>query len=600
LLIIGRAGELPEAGSVWGTGGWIEPEEREALDWLTLARFCGWGAEVARLPLTESDLRRGRRWVVVAADPELFGEPATAQLRSRLEHEALLLVARAAAAGSPFAHLAGAARGGGATRGDVVRWSGPGRSTTWRFRGDFEAVQLETEADTASWAALGDVPLVVARPVGRGVVATIAFHPSRARDADGAATALLKHLLVWGAPAPVAWLDFAGTLVLRMDDPGGAQNVHWARWSYPKLGEEDWAAISAHLQKRDARLSIGYVSGWVDDGDPRRGVLTVDGKRARRVAGHVHPSPLVRYEDRGGHRPGTAHDYVAEYRGIEALRAGGLGDVELHGYTHVYPDGAAWAAAADRYEATSWYRELGQTAQPALAARSREHHPLVLGIGALRRYFDVDPTTLICPGDEWTDDALVYALELGLQLVSSYYLAVRHGGRFAWTMHVCGPYLDDAKPGWFDAGLPVVGCFHDSDLADGGVDWMDHWLERWCEAGAERLIDLRELAAAVGCQLSIEDGSAGPRLTVRADKAPALVRPLAVAVRLSDAPVPSPLTVALDGREVTVPVDRAVDGVGRLTLPAEPAGVAPAAVSRRREGRLRPPPGRRPSSRSSP
>jgi hypothetical protein len=569
LLIIGREEDLPEAGSVWGTGGWIEPEEREALDWLTLARFCGWGTKVARLPLTESDLRRGGRCVVVAADPERLGEPLTAQLRSRLDKEALLLVARAAAAESPFAELAGAARGEAETRGNVIRWTGPGGGTTWRCRTDLEAVQLAAAAETASWATLGDAPVVVARSIGRGVVATIAFHPSRARDTDGSVTSLLKHLLVWGAPAPAAWLDFSDTLVLRMDDPGGAQNVHWRSWSYSKLSESDWAAICAHLREHEARLSIGYVPGWVDDGDSRRGDLTVDGRRPHRIAGRVHPSPLVRYEDRSGHRPGTLHDYVAEYQGIQALRTGGLGDVELHGYTHVHPDYAAWAAAPDRYEAMSWYRELGPRAQSVLAAQSREQHPLSLGLAALRRYFDVHPTTLICPGDEWTEDALAYALELRLQLVSSYYLALRDSDRFAWTTHVCAPYLDDAKANWFDAGLPVVGTFHDFDVAEHGVGWLAGWLDAWAACGAARFLDLRELAGAVGRRLELRRAGDALVLEVDSDGAPPLVRPLPVAFRVDGESVPSTLLVSVDGTELSIPVGRLDAGSGRVLVPPD-------------------------------
>src|SRR5262249_61372960 len=128
------------------------------------------------------------------------------------------------------------------------------------------------------WATVAEAPILAVRHVGQGAIATLGFHPSETRDADGAATALVKHLLIAGSPASVAWLDFEGCLVLRMDDPGGAQNVYLRCWASRKLGEEDWAALGEVLGRRQARLSIGYVSGWVDDGDSFRGRLTVAGR----------------------------------------------------------------------------------------------------------------------------------------------------------------------------------------------------------------------------------------------------------------------------------------------------------------------------------
>jgi hypothetical protein len=175
-----------------------------------------------------------------------------------------------------------------------------------------------------------------------------------------------------------------------------------------------------------------------------------------------------------------------EFHGIQALRTAGLGDVELHGYTHIHPDTEAWARAPDRYEggpALSWYRELGTAAHATLAARPLEQHPLALGVAALQHYFHVCPTTLVCPGDQWTPEVPERALDLGLQLVGSYYLAMRQGDRFCWTQHVCAPYLNEPNPAWFDAGLPVVGYFHDRELALEGVDWISRWLDHWQAAG---------------------------------------------------------------------------------------------------------------------
>src|SRR5439155_4697413 len=177
-----------------------------------------------------------------------------------------------------------------------------------------------------------------------------------------------------------------------------AQNVHLRSWSHAKLGEREWAAIGARLREQRARLSVAYVAGWVDDGDPARGVLEVAGQRPERVPGRVYPSPLVTYRDRAGHAPGTLQDYAAEYRGIQALRAAGLADVELHGYTHIHPDVAAWAGAPDRYEATSWFRELGRAAEAALAGRREDERPLARALATFREHFGAQPTTLICPG----------------------------------------------------------------------------------------------------------------------------------------------------------------------------------------------------------
>jgi hypothetical protein len=373
--------------------------------------------------------------------------------------------------------------------------------------------------------------------------------------------------LIWGPDAPAAWLDFEGTLVLRMDDPGGAQNVYSRTWSYPKLGEAEWAAIGADLRRRKARLSIGYVSGWVDDGDATRGGLTVSGQQPVRVPGRVYPSPLVSYQDRTGHAPGTVHDYEAEFRGIQRLRRAGLCDVELHGYTHIHRDRAAWAAAPDRYDAVAWYRELGASAAP-IPPSDGDQHPLDLGIAALHKYFNVRPTTLISPGDEWTDAVLARALDRGLYLANSYYLALRQGDRFCWATHVCAPYLDRPEHSWFDAGLPVVGYFHDREPALDGVDWLFRYLDEWQLAGARRLIDFRELAGALGRRIDLEDSGPRLRLLMTSESAPALVKPLPICVRTREGPLPSRLALSVDGREQWLEVQALPGEAGRVMLPA--------------------------------
>lgn len=572
MLVIPSQTELRASHPVWGTGGWLPPEQREALDWLTLSRFLGWEATVMRGSGLAHDvsLPAGLRWIILACDTGTLGEEGIAFLASQLTSEPILILARGDTPDGIWAGWTGVVPGTRQVTGRSLRWIGPGPERDWRSRKTLEANVLELSEGAVVWATLEGAPIVAGRQVGRGVMLTLGFHPSKARDVDGAVTAMLRHLLVWGALAPVAWFDWERTLVLRMDDPGGAQNVYKRDWCYPKLDEAAWAAISADLSQRNARMSIGYVSGWVDDGDTQRGDLRVDGRISHRTRGAIYPAPTVEYRDKAGHMPGTLHDYQSEFRGIQALRAQNLGDVELHGYTHMHPDSTSWAQAPDRYDSTAWFREFGGTATRMIAERSLHQDLLNLGVAGLYRYFGTYPTTLICPGDEWTNATLEGALGLGLHLVSSYYLALRHEDRFCWAQHVCAPYLNEPSAAWFDAGLPVVGYFHDLDPAIEGLDWISKWLDRWQEDGARRLIDFRELAAAVSRRLYLEESDRGLHLIVTSDGSPALVRPIEMNIASPQGSMPSQLLASLDGERQSLDIEHLGEGRGRVVLPCSP------------------------------
>jgi hypothetical protein len=388
------------------------------------------------------------------------------------------------------------ARTGRAAPGRALFWTGPGISTSWRCQSTVEAQALALAQETRTWAVLEREPAIVVRPCGRGLVATIAFHPSAARDADGAATALLRKLLVLGTRSPVAWLDLERTVVLRMDDPGSAEAAYHRAWAHPRLDAEGWAALGNELGRRDGRLSVGYSTGWVDDGDTAAGVLEIDGRPARRVPGSVRPSVSVRYTDRAGVAPGRVHDLAAQAKAIEALRRRGVAEVELHGFTHMHPDRVRWSRASDRTSNVAWYRELGSSLPGIDPLRS-----------ALER-FAVDwrarPTTVIPPGDEWSMETMNRALDLRLDLFDSYYLAIRNSEQWWWSQHVCSPYLDLAGDSWFTAGLPVVGYFHERDVALEGPAWFSERLDEWVAAGARRFIDFRELAVALACRPTID------------------------------------------------------------------------------------------------
>ena len=288
--------------------------------------------------------------------------------------------------------------------------------------------------------------------------------------------------------------------------------------------------MTSALRRHDARISLGYVPGWVDDGDPERGRLQVGGQDAPRQPGRIWHSPRVSYLDVKGHRPGTLHDYESEYRGIQQLRREGCGEVELHGFTHLHPDRSAWAAAADRYENIRWFRELGRDAARTIESLPHSEHPLVRGAEALQSLFGITPTTLICPGDEWTDAALETALDLNFMLVSSYYLAIRCEERFCWAQQIQAPYLNESARGRLESAFPVVGYFHDYEPAVHGVGWFRGCLDQWISAGAQRVMDFRELSAYLSRTVAVEEGPE-LRLHIAATAPVAPPRPIRVFVR---------------------------------------------------------------------
>jgi hypothetical protein len=580
-MLIVDAGRESSRKPIWGTGGWLKPEDREALDWAALARLSGWDVHVLdALPELDGDLvGMPPTWIVLGLDPETITRGTTDLLQRWLESVPVTVVSRAGPAGSPIAALATTSRAGPRS---------PGRELAWVRTGERERLpvpmlegwHLRMDADAAPHVELDGAALVAVRTVGAGTVVTLGFHPSSARDQGGAVTDALRRVLAELASHPVAWLDLSGAMVLRMDDPGAAQSVHLRPWAHRELDAEQWQGIGALLQDRGAVLSVGYVPGWVDDGDSSRGTLEVAGIPVDRVPGRVHPSAHVVYAQREGSTPAIVHDFASEHRALTTLRARGSIDLELHGFTHQHPDRLEWAAAPDRYDSIAWYREFGPAALPALLRLAPDAHPLDQGRRSLQRDFGITPSTIIFPGDDWTNEALERALVLDFQIASSYYTAIRHADGFLWAQHLCAPYLDQADANWFAAGFPVVGYFHDRDIALEGLGWLAENLDAWRAAGASRFLTFRGLAAMLTVRFHVVGSRARPRLMIDAPDAAAW-RPPGLELRVR---VWSLDSVAIDDIEVVASDQHvphrinSVDGHSVLltvTFPTTPARMSP-------------------------
>ncbi len=531
VLLITAADALPERARVWGRENLVQPvREREPLTWLTLAHLLGWRPEIVRGDAASAlagaaDLSL----VIVARDPDSLTEEECGAIAAALERSPALVIARAASPQSPLARLAGTSRAGGTRSDGAPRWTGPGAERGWsgvpelaldvtdpapRSRRRRPRRRLARANGASGWAWLGERPLALALPLGRGTIVTLSAHPSELSESAPAGSGLLAHLLRWGVPAPVAWLDLEGTVVLRLDDPGSAAGAHLDPWAHPLPSESDWTLLADELERRRGRISIGYVSGWLDDGDPARGELTVDGKRVQRVAGAVHASGLVVYRSRAG----FTHDHPAELRSLTALRGRGVAELEVHGHTHVRPDPGEgysherWASAEDRHENSAWYREL-----EGFRRSGEAPGPVARGTRAIESSTEARPAALACPGLACSPDAVECALDAGLELVSAETHSLRLGDRMAWTEHLRSVYVDGGPGPWLEAGVPAVALLHDRDVA-GDPGWLAERMDEWLANGCRRFWDLRQLAAALALHVTpagaAEDGGVPPAAPV--------------------------------------------------------------------------------------
>jgi hypothetical protein len=181
----------------------------------------------------------------------------------------------------------------------------------------------------------------------------------------------------------------------------------------------------------------------------------------------------------------------AEWAALDHGVAAGLADLECHGYTHINPDRAAWAGAPDRREAEHWFRELWPPRDPVEPSVERQGEIIARWQEACGR-----GTTLVAPGEAWGVNTLAAARARGLELFCSWSICRLTDPVPTWCAGVGSPYLDEADPGWFDAGLPVVGYWHDRDMAVGGPRWAPDLLQAWRECGARRAWAFADLARA--------------------------------------------------------------------------------------------------------
>jgi hypothetical protein len=251
--------------------------------------------------------------------------------------------------------------------------------------------------------------------------------------------------------------DLRGVLVPRIDDPGSAAKRYLESWRHADVSDEAWNALWDALEGFGT-ASVFCCPGWVEpDG------TVVDSRTAS---------------------PG-------EWAALDDGCRRGVAELECHGYTHVHPDTRRWVAAADRYSNVGWYRELAppvDEVEPTIAAQENVLRAWQQACGA--------GSTLVAPGEAWGMNTVTAARRRGFELMNSWGLCRLQLEVPTWTHLVTAPYLDEPDAAHIAPGFPVVGYWHDRDMAVHGPTWAPGWLDAWRDAGATRAWSFARLARA--------------------------------------------------------------------------------------------------------
>lgn len=540
VLVVTTSQELPRRGAIWkeGTGldaqGYVELLSAANIPFETMwmERF-----EIPLAYLVEGDLRKYSTVILATPARNLSDRSVEALLLASKRHGVSLL-----AAGDAVDARLRLAFGIAELR--------PDAPAEWRV-GALPGTEVRGTGDGA--------PLRLVRRFGRAVNYYFAASGRGFLDGYGPAQREVREAIRANAGYGAVWAAVEGTAALRMDDAlfnGSAfqEDPRWPGGLYPRLEEAAWDRVLAVLARHGARMSVGVVTGYVDDGDEARGTLYRQGRRvAPRRCGEVYDSREMLYVDTRGPRPSRRYDYESEYRGLLAgVRAGTL-DPELHGWSHVSLDREGWCRAPDRYTNFEWLMELAPR-QGREATVGDQHRILTEGTRRIVAWFGVTPSSLIPPSHGVDEEAELVAREFGLRLVDGPFLSllrpdrvIQNGKVKTFWAHWPGDGVGDAA---LRAGYPIVVGLHDRELVRRGAEWFEGFLGRWRAAGVRRFVTLRELAAHVGVRLTA--ALEGDVLTVVVEPA----RVTIAAVEGGSAPLDVPV-----GLRVRLPAGRAVADV---------------------------------------
>jgi hypothetical protein len=254
--------------------------------------------------------------------------------------------------------------------------------------------QVTARSGTVTLASAGQWPQLTVRTVvsaSRTRAVWLGGHPDFVFRTSPIFIKLMRRSLVW-AIGHAVYKDYGRSMLLRMDDPGGAQSAYLGSWHSPQLSQATIkSALIDPLKAHGAKLGVAINPGypWIPDRSIRRSG-TVD---------FVDPF-------------GTRQNVISTWAGLRDGIAAGVLEVHSHGVTHMVPDletpiagSTNWwdGSITGEWADARWYREFYDTRREQEIDAATQRARLTQSSDWIATDFSARPLVFVPPGHAISD-----------------------------------------------------------------------------------------------------------------------------------------------------------------------------------------------------
>jgi hypothetical protein len=311
-------------------------------------------------------------------------------------------------------------------------------------------------------------------------------------------------------------VDLDGSMALRIDDPGACVSDYLGGRN-GALKAYEWDIVEKWLAEKGFSASVIYTPRWIDDGDPKVGVLYINGRKIEpRTVGEAFSSPSVKYLSK---KSGKISDHEDEFKGLLKARNSGLIDIQSHGLTHLLFDYERWARSRDRTSNSRWYYEFYNVVDDKSIDKETQTMSMTTSREEIARFFKSVPCVLTPSGHKHGHDSDIEAFKAGYLLFSSDFTSYKNRDIIVRNSKMPGIFLFFKNPNscFLRSGYPFVGVIHDEDLSKAGLEQLENVILGWMSQGVKRIISLRELTASLCLGLKSWFSTCPASLRIEAD-----------------------------------------------------------------------------------